>query len=169
MSVERDTGVTNAAPKTIRFFVPYWISNDSSLPLSYRIVEVEPTDTAEADSPLLSKVKSAKHTLRSSASTNYRKNSIIKRNIQVLEEIEDSNLGPVMLSPQEYAGRSGSSSFSARHDTSQSRRVGISVAIRQSDYYSPGVSLMELESKVRREYLRGVLFIIIYGRSVIAD
>ncbi|KAI3834068.1 hypothetical protein MKX03_035864 [Papaver bracteatum] len=149
VSVERDTGGTNAAPKTIRFFVPYWISNDSSLPLSYRIVEVEPTDTAEADSPLLSKVKSAKHTLRSSASTNYRKNSIIKRNIQVLEEIEDSNLGPVMLSPQEYAGRSGSSSFSARHDTSQSRRVGISVAIRQSDYYSPGVSLMELESKER--------------------
>ncbi|OVA16691.1 Peroxin/Ferlin domain [Macleaya cordata] len=147
VSVERDMGATSAAPKTIRFFVPYCIRNDSSLPLSYRMVEVEPLDSVEVDTPLLSKVKSAKQTLRNSTSSNYRKSSSIRKNVQVLEAIEELGPSPVMLSPQDYAGRGGASSFPSRNDTYLSPRVGISVAIRHSEYYSPGVSLVELENK----------------------
>lgn len=50
MSVEHDLGASDAAPKTLRLFVPYWIKNHSSIPLSYRIVEGEPTESSEADS-----------------------------------------------------------------------------------------------------------------------
>uniref|UniRef100_A0A0E0NER2 C2 domain-containing protein n=1 Tax=Oryza rufipogon TaxID=4529 RepID=A0A0E0NER2_ORYRU len=40
VSVEHDLGASDAAPKTLRLFVPYWIKNISSIPLSYRIVEI---------------------------------------------------------------------------------------------------------------------------------
>ncbi|KAF5200270.1 calcium-dependent lipid-binding family protein, partial [Thalictrum thalictroides] len=37
----------------------------------------------------------------------------------------------------------------SRNDTYLSPRIGISVALRHSDYYSPGISLLELENKER--------------------
>ena len=49
-----------------------------------------------------------------------------------------------MLSPQDYAGRSGVSMFQSPKDT----RLGISVSMQSSEVYSSGISLLELEKKV---------------------
>lgn len=142
-------GGTTAAPKTIRFFVPYWISNDSFLSLAYRVVEIEPLESADADSLVLSKaVKSAKTAFRSPSILMDRRYVAPRKNIQVLEAIEDTSPIPNMLSPQDYVGRGGVMLFSSRNDAYLSPRVGIAVAIRNSDNYSPGISLLELEKKV---------------------
>ncbi|CAN8243432.1 unnamed protein product, partial [Cochlearia groenlandica] len=130
VSIERDVGETGAAPKTIRFFVPYWITNDTNLPLGYRLVEIEPAENMESSSPSLSK-----------ASKSFKKNTIFsmekrqqRKNLRVLEVIEDTSPMPSMLSPQESAGRNG---------------IGIAIAARDSEIYSPGISLLELEKKER--------------------
>lgn len=149
VSIERDMGGTTVAPKTIRFFVPYWITNDSSIPLAYRVVEVEPLDNADTDSLIPSRVKSAKSALKSPTNSMDRKLSSTRRNIQVLEVIEDTTPVPNMLSPQDYASRSGASLFPSQKDVYLSSRVGLSVAIRHSEIYSPGISLFELEKKER--------------------
>ncbi|XP_042516642.1 uncharacterized protein LOC122090931 isoform X2 [Macadamia integrifolia] len=150
VSIEHDMGGTGSAPKTIRFFVPYWISNDSFVPLAYRVVEVETTGSTETDSLLLSKaVKSAKMALKSPIKPNDSRNPGTRRNIQVLEAIEDTSPTPVMLSPQNYVGRGGVLPFQSRNDAYLSPRVGIAVAIRHSEHYSPGISLLELENKER--------------------
>jgi len=147
VSIEHDMGGTSAAPKTLRLFVPYWIANDSSLPLAYRLVEVEPFENAEADSVLLSRaVKSAKTALKSPISSMDRRHFSSRRNLQVLETIEDNSPFPSMLSPQDYAGRSGV--FQSQKETYLSPRLGISVSMRYSEVYSPGISLLELENKV---------------------
>ncbi|KAL4271464.1 hypothetical protein GQ457_13G023380 [Hibiscus cannabinus] len=139
VSVERDMGGTSAAPKTIRFFVPYWIINDSSLPLAYQVVEIEGSDIADVNSQSPSKAaKSAE-----------RKHSGLRRNIQVLEAIQDTSPIASMLSPQDSAGRSGVTLFTSQKDTYVSPRVGIAVALRDSEIYSPGISLHELEKKER--------------------
>lgn len=149
MSIERDMGATVAAPKTIRLFVPYWIANDSLMPLAYRVVEIEPLDNADVDSLLLSRaVKSAKAALKNPTNSLERRGSGAKRNIQVLEVIEDTSPIPSMLSPQDSAGRSGIMLFPSQKDGHLSTRVGLAVAIRHSDIYSPGISLLELEKKV---------------------
>ena len=140
-------GGTSAAPKTLRLFVPYWIANDSSLPLAYRLVEVEPLENAETDSVLLSRaVKSAKTALKNPISSMDRRHFSSRRNLQVLEIIEDNSPFPSMLSAQDYAGRSGV--FQSQKDTYLSPRLGISVSMRYSEVYSPGISLLELENKV---------------------
>lgn len=149
VSIERDLGGTAAAPKTIRFFVPYWINNESSLSLTYRVVEIEPIENADVDSLTISKaVKSAK------SASKYPSPSVVggqvgmRKNIQVLESIEDTSSTPSMLSPQDYIGRGGVMLFSSRNDTYLSPRVGIAVAVQTADNLSPGVSLLELEKKV---------------------
>lgn len=142
-------GGTSAAPKTLRLFVPYWIVNESSLPLAYRLVEVEPLENAEVDSVSLSRaVRSAKTALKNPISSLDRRHFSSRRNLQVLEVIEDSNPFPSMLSPQDYAGRSGVTMFQSQKDNYLSPRLGISVSMRYSEAYSPGVSLLELENKV---------------------
>ncbi|PKA57778.1 hypothetical protein AXF42_Ash015155 [Apostasia shenzhenica] len=147
VSIEYDMGGTDAAPKSVRLFVPYWIRNDSSVPLSYHVVEVDPFVNVDADTLLLSReVKSTKLALKHSTKSIDRKFSCSKRNFDILEVIDDFNLNCVMLSPQDYMSRSGSS-FSSRRDGLSSTRVGISVAMHHSEHYSPGVSLMDLERK----------------------
>lgn len=149
MSIEHDMGGTTAAPKIIRFFVPYWIINDSSIPLAYRVVEVEPLDNADPDSPIVSRaVKSAKTALKSPTYSMERKHSAARRNIQLLDVIEDTSPVPNMLSTQDYTSRSGAMLFSSQKDVYPSSRVGLSVAIRHSEVYSSGISLHELEKKV---------------------
>lgn len=149
MSIEHDMGGTSAAPKTLRLFVPYWIVNDSSLALAYRMVEVEPFENAEVDSVLLSRAaKSAKTALKNPISSMDRRHSSSRRNLQVLEVIEDNSPFPSMLSPQDYAGRSGVTMFHSQKDTYLSPRLGISVSMRYSEVYSSGISLLELENKV---------------------
>ncbi|XP_061360270.1 uncharacterized protein LOC133304277 isoform X2 [Gastrolobium bilobum] len=149
VSIEHDMGGTNAAPKTLRLFVPYWIVNDSSLALAYRVVEVEPMENAEMDSVSLSRaVKSAKTALKNPISS-MDKRHFSRRNLQVLEVIEDNSPFPSMLSPQDYAGRSGVTMFQSQKDTYLSPRLGISVSMRHSEVYSSGISLLELENKER--------------------
>lgn len=150
VSIERDVGGTGAAPKTLRFFVPYWITNDSPLPLAYRVVEIEPSESTDIDSLLLSRaVKSAKTTMRNPTYSMDRKQSAPRRNLQVLEVIEDTGSAPSMLSPQESAGRRGVVLFPSQKDSYLSPRIGIAVAIRNSEIFSPGISLLELEKKER--------------------
>ncbi|KAB2604886.1 hypothetical protein D8674_042145 [Pyrus ussuriensis x Pyrus communis] len=150
VSIERDMGGTTVAPKTIKFFVPYWITNDSYISLAYRVVEVEPSDNVDTDSLMLSRaVKSATPALRSPTNSRDRKHSATRRNIQVLEVIEDTSPVPNMLSPQDYASRSGASLFPSQKDVYLSSRVGLSVAMHHSEIYSPGISLFELEKKER--------------------
>ncbi|KAF3970469.1 hypothetical protein CMV_005848 [Castanea mollissima] len=152
VTIDRDLGGTSAATKTIRFFVPYWIINDSSLPLAYRVVEVEPLEKSDADSMLLSRaVKSAKIALKHPTISIDRRPSGPRRTIQVLEVIEDTTPVPSMLSPQDYASRTGVISFTSNKDARLSSRVGVAVAIRNSEIYSPGISLHELENKERVE------------------
>ncbi|XP_010524589.1 PREDICTED: uncharacterized protein LOC104802610 [Tarenaya hassleriana] len=145
VSIERDMGETGAAPKTVRFFVPYWITNDSYLRLAYRVVEIEPSENMEADSSSLSR-----------ASKSFKKNPTFsldrrlqRKNLRVLEVIEDTSPIPSMLSPQESAGRSGVLLFPSQKDSYLSPRVGIAVAVRDSEIYSPGISLLDLEKKER--------------------
>ncbi|KAL5541456.1 hypothetical protein UlMin_009166 [Ulmus minor] len=148
--IEHDMGGTTAAPKTIRFFVPYWIVNNASIPLAYRVVEVEPLDNTDMDSQILSRaVKSAKMALKNPTNSIERKHSASRRNIQVLEVIEDTSPVPSMLSPQDNAGRSGAMLFQSQKDAYLSPRMGIAVAMHHSDVFSPGISLLELEKKER--------------------
>ncbi|KAK3187934.1 hypothetical protein Dsin_027495 [Dipteronia sinensis] len=84
--IERDMGGTSVAPKSIRFYVPYWIINDSFLPLAYRVVEIEPLDNTDTDSSSLSRaVKSARTALRNPSYSLDRRQSAARRNIQVVE------------------------------------------------------------------------------------
>lgn len=138
MSIERDMGGTFSAPKTIRLFVPYWIINDSSLPLSYQVVEIEPLET----------VKPVKASFKNPTNSMERRLVGTKRNVQVLEVIEDTSPIPSMLSPQDTAGRSGIMLFPSQKDANLSPRVGLAVAIHHSEIYSPGISFLELEKKV---------------------
>ncbi|CAK7326271.1 unnamed protein product [Dovyalis caffra] len=139
VSIERDLGGTVSAPKTIRLFVPYWIINDSSLPLAYRVVEIEPLEA----------VKSAKTSFKNPTSSMEKRLFGTKRNIQVLEVIEDTSPIPSMLSPQDSAGQRGIVLFPSQKDAFLSPRVGLAVAIRHSEIYGPGISLLELEKKER--------------------
>lgn len=153
VSVEYDMGRTDAAPKSVRLFVPYWIRNDSNVPLSYRIVEVDPLDNLDADSLTTTRaVKSAKFTLKHSSKSVERKFSYSRRNSSILEVIDDFNPNCVMLSPQDYISHVGASSSSSCSDGFLSTRVGISVAVHNSEHYSPGISLTDLERMVRRHF-----------------
>ncbi|XP_031479692.1 uncharacterized protein LOC116250249 isoform X3 [Nymphaea colorata] len=149
VSVEHDLGGTVSASKTVRIFVPYWISNDSGLPLSCQMVEVEPSEKMDNDSLLLSRVvKSAKFSLKPQSSfTDLRRSSSSKRNLQLLEDIKELGSSPVMLSPQDYANHGNILPFASRSGPFLSPRIGIAVALSLSNHYSPGISLMELENK----------------------
>lgn len=160
MSIERDMGASAASPNTIRFFVPYWISNDCSVPLTYRVVEIEPLENADAQPSLLNakSSKSGKSSFKNPPSPTEEYMTGSKRNIQVLEAIEDTSPTPSMLSPQDYVGHGGAMLFSSRNDAYLSPRVGIAVATQHSENFSPGLSLLELEKKVRRIIIRQVTF-----------
>ncbi|CAI0626123.1 unnamed protein product [Linum tenue] len=148
VNIERDMGGSITAPKAIKIFVPYWIVNSSSLPLAYRVVETEGIDSTDLDSQSLSRVNSVKHT--SKATTMERRPSSMKRNADVVEVIEDTSPVPSMFSLQDPAGRSGVTVlFPSQKDAFLSARVGLAVAVRHSDSYSPGISLLELEKKER--------------------
>lgn len=150
LSVEYDMGGTDAAPKSVRLFVPYWIRNDSSVPLSYRILVIDSLDNLDADSiPISRGAKSAKFAFKHSSKSIDKKISCSRRNSNILEVIDDFNLKCVMLSPQDYSGFSGASSFSSRGDGIFSRHIAISVAIYNSQHYSPGISLIDLEQMER--------------------
>jgi vacuolar protein sorting-associated protein 13A/C len=166
VSVERDLGASDAAPKTLRLFVPYWIKNNSSVPLSYRIVEVEPAENADAESvsrpdSLSRAAKSSKFSLRYSSKSLVRRGSISQRNSQILDVIEDCGTNYVMLSPQDYVNRSTNMRESRGNNFSPAR-VAICVAVGSCKQYSIGVSLFELENKVYSVILH--IFIILSSK-----
>lgn len=149
VSIERDLGASNAAAKTIRFYVPYWIANDTSLSLVYRMVEVDSSESAEIDSSSLSRtVKSSKLALKRPTSSPFGKTPSSRKNIQILETIDESDSEPIMLSPHEYLMHNNILSFSPRNDSFLSPRIGLSVALRHCEHYSSGISLLDLENKV---------------------
>ncbi|MFS7892238.1 putative vacuolar protein sorting-associated protein [Helianthus anomalus] len=137
VSIERDMGASAASPNTIRLFVPYWICNDCSVPLTYRVVEIEPVENADGAGS------------KSGKSSSFKNPSSSKRNIQVLEAIEDNSPTPSMFSPQDYVGQGGANLFSSRNDAYLSPRVGLAVATQHSDIFSAGLSLLDLEKKQR--------------------
>jgi len=152
VSVEHDLGASDAAPKTLRLFVPYWIKNHSSIPLCYHIVEGESTESTEADSlsrpDSLSRVsKSSKFSLKYSSKSLVRRGTMSHRNMQVLEDIEDCSTDYVMLSPQDYLNRSAGMRSESRDNNFSPARVAISMAVGGCTQYSVGVSLFELENK----------------------
>ncbi|CAA6659805.1 unnamed protein product [Spirodela intermedia] len=150
VNIERDMGGTDAATKIVRFFVPYWISNDTSLQLVYQVVEIEPLGNVQSESvPMTKTVKSAKLPLKHNSKMIDAHIPTPRKDSQILELIVDSGESFVMLSPQDYMGRSGILPFSSRNDPSLSPRVGIAVAVHDSEYFSTGVSLTELENKGR--------------------
>ncbi|KAI7737223.1 hypothetical protein M8C21_001546 [Ambrosia artemisiifolia] len=136
-------GASAASPNTIRFYVPYWITNDCSIPLTYQVVEIEPLENAA-----LANTKSAKLLSFKSLSSSHPETKS-SGNIQVLEAIDDTSPTPSMLSPQDYVGQGGAMLFSSRNDSYLSPRVGLAVAIQHSESFSPGLSLLDLEKKQR--------------------
>lgn len=117
--------------------------------LAYQVVEIEPFEASDVDSIQLSKTgKSSTAAMRYPSTSLDRKPTGLRKN-QILEVIEDTTPTPSMLSPQDYVGRGGVVLFSSRNDAYLSPRVGVAVAIRNSENYSPGVSLLELEKKQR--------------------
>ena len=153
MNIERDMGGTDTATKIVRFFVPYWLRNDTSLQLSYQAVEIEAQGNVDLESVFaLKAVKSARLPVKQNlmaVDPAFSSLSIVPRkDYQVLERIEDSGQNFVMLSPQDYEVRSGILPFSSRSAAALSPRIGISLAVCDSGYFSTGVSLMELEKKV---------------------
>ncbi|XP_020520361.1 uncharacterized protein LOC18430003 [Amborella trichopoda] len=150
VSIERDLGGSTAAPKTMRFFVPYWIRNDSYLPLSYHLVELEYLDADDTDFLLLSKaVKSAKSAMKQPPNSVGAKKSSSRRNVRTLEVIEESSSTQVMLSPLDYINHSAILPFPARNESFLSPKLGVAVSCHQCNYYGPGISLLELENKER--------------------
>jgi vacuolar protein sorting-associated protein 13A/C len=154
VSVERDLGASDTATKTIRLFVPYWIKNHSTIPLSYRIVEVEPTESSDADllgksDSLSRQVKSSKFSLRYSSKSLIRRSTMPQRNTQIMEVIDDCSTNYVMLSPQDYMSRSASMRSESGDNNFSPARIAISVAVSGCIQYSIGVSLFELENKVQ--------------------
>ncbi|KAK8931276.1 hypothetical protein KSP39_PZI016604 [Platanthera zijinensis] len=91
VSVEYDMGGTVAAPKLVRLFVSYWIRNDTSLSLSYRVVEIDLLDNLDADSmPVSRGVKSAKFALKHSSQSIDKSIVSTRRNSVILEVIDET-------------------------------------------------------------------------------
>ncbi|KAL8205058.1 hypothetical protein R6Q57_010681 [Mikania cordata] len=151
VSIERDMGASVASPNTIRFFVPYWIINDCPVPLAYRVVEIEPLENVGVAGSLVDTkaAKSGKLISFKNPSSSTAVTTGSRRNIQVLEAIEDESPTPCMFSPQEYVGQGGANLFSSRNDAYLSPRVGLAVATQHSENFSPGLSLIDLEKKQR--------------------
>ncbi|XP_078433928.1 calcium-dependent lipid-binding family protein isoform X2 [Wolffia australiana] len=154
VNIERDTGAANAATKIVRFFTPYWISNDTNLQLTYQVTEIEPFGNLESE--LVSVTKPSKISGMSQRQSSKVVDNIVslpttaqRRDCPIFEMIEDHGQGFVMLSPQDYLLRSGILSFSSRSEAIQSQRIGIGVAVHGSEYFSRAVSLTELENKGR--------------------
>jgi vacuolar protein sorting-associated protein 13A/C len=151
VSLEHDFGGSNEAAKIIRLFVPYWLLNDASLPLAYRLVEIEPDRGLGGDATWLTRAaKAAKQAARRPNHAGARKVMQINRVVQHLECIEDLQGTPVMLSLQAYSDRMSGLSLSSRsEDGLLSPRLGLSVAIAQSNVFNHALSFRDFENSVR--------------------
>lgn len=152
VSVERDFGTTNAAARTVRIFVPYWLCNRAALPLSYCLVEVEPAKGSDGDSPwLMRAVKAAKHASSRPSHLQQSKTPRIQKVVQSLDVLENNVGTPTMLSFQAQLNKTGFIPFSPRtaDDGLMSPRLGISVCASRSNHFKYGISFKDLEENER--------------------
>jgi vacuolar protein sorting-associated protein 13A/C len=158
VSLEHDFGGSNEAAKIIRLFVPYWLLNDASLPLAYRLVEIEPDRGLGGDATWLTRAaKAAKQAARRPNHAGARKVMQINRVVQHLECIEDLQGTPVMLSLQAYSDHMSGLSLSSRsEDGLLSPRLGLSVAIAQSNVFNHALSFRDFENSMERVNLNAV-------------
>lgn len=150
ISLEHDFGSTNTASRTVRIFVPYWLCNKAALPLSYCLVEVEPSTGSDTETPwLLRAVKAAKQASRRPSHSPQSKASRLRRVVQQLGAIENTGATPTMLSPQLQYNRTGFMPFSPRADDGLlSPRLGISASLHHNSYQD-GISFRDLEDNER--------------------
>lgn len=127
MSLEHDFGGSSAAAKIVRLFVPYWLQNDASLPLAYRLVEIEPNSDSTGDTTWLTRAtKAAKQAARRPTHSGAKHAPQLNKVVSYFENVEDMTGTPVMLSLQAYSDRLGGLSLSSRsEDGLLSPRLGV--------------------------------------------
>ncbi|KAJ7520829.1 hypothetical protein O6H91_19G024200 [Diphasiastrum complanatum] len=146
VSLEYDYGSTNVAAKTVRLFVPYWLCNDANLPLAFRLVEIEPAANTVADSSWLQRAaKATKQTSYPPSHAGERGKLSLHKVIKTLDIIEDSYAAPIMLSLQSELECLGSSSQPRSDEGSLMLRLGLSVAISNSNVFSHGLCFRDFE------------------------
>ncbi|KAG0559465.1 hypothetical protein KC19_10G107200 [Ceratodon purpureus] len=152
VSLEHDFGGSSAAAKIVRLFVPYWLRNDACLPLAYRLVEIEPNNDSTGDLTWLSRAaKAAKQAARRPNHSGAKHASQLHRVVGYFEKVEDMTGTPVMLSLQAYSDRIGGLSLSSRsEDGLLSPRLGLSIAIANSNIFKRALSFRDFESNMER-------------------
>jgi vacuolar protein sorting-associated protein 13A/C len=150
VSLEHDFGGTTASAKIVRLFVPYWLRNDASLPLAYRLVEIEPHSDSTGDTTWLTRAaKAAKQAARRPTHPGIKKALQLNRVVNYLERVEDMTGTPVMLSLQAYSDRIGGLSLSSRsEDGLLSPRLGLAIAVTNSNVFNRALSFRDFESNV---------------------
>ncbi|KAG0568137.1 hypothetical protein KC19_7G189300 [Ceratodon purpureus] len=158
VSLEHDFGGSSASAKIVRLFVPYWLRNDASLPLAYRLVEIEPHSSSTGDTTWLTRAaKAAKQAARRPTHPGVKKTLQLNRVVNYLERVEDMTGTPVMLSLQAYSDRIGGLSLSSRsEDGLLSPRLGLAIAVTNSKVFSRALSFRDFESNMERVNLNAV-------------
>ena len=135
VSVENDMGGTDVAAKIVRLFVPYWLRNDATVPLSCRLVEIEPPRGQQTDSQWLQLASKAAQNAaqlpKSNMGKNSSTNSVASKVVRSLEAIEDApDSHPLMLSLPSMDN------------------VGLAVALSPAGVFSSAIALKAFEDKV---------------------
>lgn len=151
VNLEHDFGGTSAAAKIVRLFVPYWLRNDASLPLAYRLVEIEPNSGSAGDTTWLTRAaKAAKQASRRPTHSTVNHSLQLSKVVNYFESAEDMLGTPAMLSLQAYSDRIGGLSLSSRsEDGLLSPRLGLSIAVANSKVFKRALSFRDFESNVR--------------------
>ncbi|XP_024384462.1 uncharacterized protein [Physcomitrium patens] len=158
VSLEHDFGGSSTAAKIVRLFVPYWLRNDASLPLAYRLVEIEPDSASTGDTTWLTRAaKAAKQAARRPTHPGVKKALRLNRVVNYLERVEDMTGTPVMLSLQAYSDRIGGLSLSSRaEDGLLSPRLGLAIAVANSNVFNRALSFRDFENNMERVNLNAV-------------
>ena len=141
MSVENDMGGSDVSAKIVRLFVPYWLRNDATVPLSCRLVEIEPTSSHQADSNWLHLAsKAAKNSTQMPEHSGGARPSAgvagkVLRSLEIIEDAPDAQ--PIMLS---LPGM---------------ENVGLAVALNSAGVFSTAIALKAFEDKVRGGKVEG--------------
>ena len=159
VSLEHDFGGSSASAKIVRLFVPYWLRNDASLPLAYRLVEIEPHSGSTGDTTWLTRAaKAAKQAARRPTHSGVKRTLQLNRVVNYLERVEEMTGTPVMLSLQAYSDRIGGLSLSSRsEDGLLSPRLGLAIAVTNSTVFNRALSFRDFENNVSL-WLRFMVF-----------
>lgn len=134
MSIENDAGGSEISSKIIRLFVPYWLRNDTSIPLSCRLVEIEPPNSKYTDLNWLQlAIKAAENneSLPEGDKRQDKSSTLAKKIIRSIETIEDAQPNePIMLSLPAMDN------------------IGLAVAMNPKGMFSSAIALKAFEDKV---------------------